>query len=107
MWGSLKQSRAVSGYSTSTLGKCGSSQCSSLYGPKSLGSDLPPLHGDVRSGKRRPKVGLMGGTVSRTIGAWDFTPNPLLYRLYTQILPRLMDIMRSRGKQRTRQSLGA
>ena len=54
----------------------------------------------------RFKEGL-GGTVSRTIGAWDFTPNPLLYRLYTQILPRLMDIMRSRGKQRTRQSLGA
>jgi peptidoglycan pentaglycine glycine transferase (the first glycine) len=53
----------------------------------------------------RFKEGL-GGTVSRTLGAWDFTPNPLLYRLYTRLLPRLMDLMRSRGKARTRQSLG-
>jgi peptidoglycan pentaglycine glycine transferase (the first glycine) len=54
----------------------------------------------------RFKEGL-GGYVSRTIGAWDFTPNPLLYKMYTQILPRVMDIMRVRGKARTRQSLGA
>ncbi len=54
----------------------------------------------------RFKEGL-GGYVSRTIGAWDFTSNPLLYKLYTQTLPRLMDVMRSRGKARTRQSLGA
>jgi peptidoglycan pentaglycine glycine transferase (the first glycine) len=54
----------------------------------------------------RFKEGL-GGYVARTIGAWDFTPSPLLYRMYTEILPRLMDVMRSRGKSRTRQSLGA
>ncbi len=54
----------------------------------------------------RFKEGL-GGTVSRTIGAWDFTPNPLLYKLYTEVLPRVMDIMRARGKTRMRQSLGA
>jgi lipid II:glycine glycyltransferase (peptidoglycan interpeptide bridge formation enzyme) len=54
----------------------------------------------------RFKEGL-GGYVSRTIGAWDFTPNPLLYKIYTQVLPRVMDIMRVRGKVRTRQSLGA
>jgi peptidoglycan pentaglycine glycine transferase (the first glycine) len=53
----------------------------------------------------RFKEGL-GGTVSRTIGAWDFTPNPLLYKMYTQVLPRVMDLMRARGKARTRQSLG-
>jgi peptidoglycan pentaglycine glycine transferase (the first glycine) len=53
----------------------------------------------------RFKEGL-GGYVSRTIGAWDFTPNPLLYKMYTQVLPRVMDIMRVRGKARTRQSLG-
>jgi peptidoglycan pentaglycine glycine transferase (the first glycine) len=52
----------------------------------------------------RFKEGL-GGYVSRTLGAWDFTPNPMLYRLYTQTLPHLMDIMRSRGKARTQQSL--
>jgi len=52
----------------------------------------------------RFKEGL-GGTVSRTIGAWDFTPNPMLYKMYTEVLPRVMDIMRVRGKARTRQGL--
>jgi len=49
----------------------------------------------------RFKEGL-GGYVSRTLGAWDFTPNPLLYKMYTGILPRVMDILRARGKSRTR-----
>jgi peptidoglycan pentaglycine glycine transferase (the first glycine) len=52
----------------------------------------------------RFKEGL-GGYVSRTLGAWDFTPNPMFYKLYTQILPKVMDLMRLRGKARTRQSL--
>ena len=52
----------------------------------------------------RFKEGL-GGYVLRTIGAWDFTHNPVLYKLYTEILPRLMDIMRARGKALTRQAL--
>jgi lipid II:glycine glycyltransferase (peptidoglycan interpeptide bridge formation enzyme) len=54
----------------------------------------------------RFKEGL-GGYVLRTIGAWDFSPSPMLYRMYTEFLPRLMDVMRRRGKARTRQSLGA
>jgi hypothetical protein len=41
--------------------------------------------------------------VIRTVGAWDFPSWPLGYRLYTQILPRILDRMRRRGKQRTRQ----
>jgi lipid II:glycine glycyltransferase (peptidoglycan interpeptide bridge formation enzyme) len=53
----------------------------------------------------RFKQGL-GGYVLRTIGAWDFTPSPWLYRLYTRILPKVMDGMRARGKARTKQSLG-
>jgi peptidoglycan pentaglycine glycine transferase (the first glycine) len=53
----------------------------------------------------RFKEGL-GGYVSRTIGAWDFASNPFMYRLYTQTLPKVMDVMRSRGKARTKQSLG-
>jgi peptidoglycan pentaglycine glycine transferase (the first glycine) len=52
----------------------------------------------------RFKEGL-GGVVSRTIGAWDFTPNPLLYRMYTEVLPRIMDIMRARGKSKTKHGL--
>ncbi len=54
----------------------------------------------------RFKEGL-GGYVSRSLGAWDFTPNPLWYKLYTQMLPKIMDVMRSRGKVKTQQSLGA
>jgi len=53
----------------------------------------------------RFKEGL-GGYVLRTIGAWDFTPNPMLYKMYTEVLPHVMDIMRARGKARTKQSLG-
>ncbi len=54
----------------------------------------------------RFKEGL-GGCVVRTLGAWDFAPGKLLYRLYTQTLPRLLDLMRARGRRRTRQSIGA
>jgi lipid II:glycine glycyltransferase (peptidoglycan interpeptide bridge formation enzyme) len=54
----------------------------------------------------RFKEGL-GGYVLRTLGAWDYTPNPIFYKMYTEILPRVMNIMRKRGKARTRQSLGA
>jgi lipid II:glycine glycyltransferase (peptidoglycan interpeptide bridge formation enzyme) len=53
----------------------------------------------------RFKEGL-GGTVQRTIGAWDFPASPLLYKLYTQVLPRLLDLMRWRGRKRTQQSIG-
>lgn len=53
----------------------------------------------------RFKEGL-GGTVMRTIGAWDFPASPLLYKLYTQVLPRLLDVMRWRGRRHTRQSIG-
>jgi lipid II:glycine glycyltransferase (peptidoglycan interpeptide bridge formation enzyme) len=52
----------------------------------------------------RFKEGL-GGDVLRTLGAWDFTPNPMLYKMYTEVLPRVMDIMRARGKARTRNAL--
>jgi peptidoglycan pentaglycine glycine transferase (the first glycine) len=59
---------------------------------------------DSMWGVYRFKEGL-GGCVARTIGAWDLPVQPLLFRLYTQTLPRLLDIMRRRGKQRTRQFL--
>ncbi|HLO18262.1 MAG TPA: peptidoglycan bridge formation glycyltransferase FemA/FemB family protein, partial [Anaerolineales bacterium] len=48
----------------------------------------------------------MGGKVVRTLGAWDFAPTPFWYKLYSEIIPRALDIMRSRGKAKTRQSLG-
>ena len=59
---------------------------------------------DSMWGVFRFKEGL-GGQVVRTLGAWDFKSNPILYKLYTQAIPRLLDIMRARGKARTHQSI--
>jgi lipid II:glycine glycyltransferase (peptidoglycan interpeptide bridge formation enzyme) len=56
--------------------------------------------GDALWGVYRFKEGL-GGQVVRHIGAWDLPVSPLAYRLYTQILPRLLEVMRRRGKERT------
>jgi len=56
-------------------------------------------------GVYRFKDGL-GGKVVRTLGAWDFAPNPLWYKIYSEIIPRVLDVMRSRGKAKTKQSLG-
>jgi lipid II:glycine glycyltransferase (peptidoglycan interpeptide bridge formation enzyme) len=61
---------------------------------------------DSMWGVYRFKEGL-GGEVLRTLGAWDFAPNPLWYKIYSEIIPRVLDVMRSRGKAKTRQSLGA
>jgi len=60
---------------------------------------------DSMWGVYRFKEGL-GGKVVRTLGAWDFAPNPLWYKLYSEIIPRVLDVMRSRGKEKTKQSLG-
>jgi lipid II:glycine glycyltransferase (peptidoglycan interpeptide bridge formation enzyme) len=79
---------------------------------KAAGCELYDLWGapdvfdesDGMWGVFRFKEGL-GGQVVRTLGAWDFTPSPMLYKLYTQALPRILDVMRSRGRARTRQDL--
>jgi lipid II:glycine glycyltransferase (peptidoglycan interpeptide bridge formation enzyme) len=60
---------------------------------------------DSMWGVYRFKEGL-GGKVVRTLGAWDFAPNPFWYKLYSEVIPRLLDVMRSRGKAKTKQSLG-
>ncbi len=52
----------------------------------------------------RFKEGL-GGVVLRTLGAWDYVPNPFWYALYTKVVPKILDVMRSRGKAATRQKL--
>jgi peptidoglycan pentaglycine glycine transferase (the first glycine) len=60
---------------------------------------------DSMWGVYRFKEGL-GGRVVRTLGAWDFAPSPLWYKMYSEIIPRVLDVMRSRGKTKTKQSLG-
>jgi peptidoglycan pentaglycine glycine transferase (the first glycine) len=61
---------------------------------------------DSMWGVYRFKEGL-GGNVVRTLGAWDYAPSRLWYTIYSQIIPRFLDVMRSRGRARTRQNLGA
>jgi lipid II:glycine glycyltransferase (peptidoglycan interpeptide bridge formation enzyme) len=46
-----------------------------------------------------------GAEVVRTVGAWDFVVRPLLYALYTRLLPRALGILRARGRAQTRRSL--
>ncbi len=59
---------------------------------------------DSMWGVYRFKEGL-GGEVVRTLGAYDFAPNKLWYKLYTEVMPRVLDVMRSRGKEKTKQGL--
>jgi lipid II:glycine glycyltransferase (peptidoglycan interpeptide bridge formation enzyme) len=59
---------------------------------------------DSMWGVYRFKEGL-GGKVVRSIGAWDFVAKPIGYKLYTQILPRLLSLARLRGKAQTRRSI--
>ena len=59
---------------------------------------------DSMWGVFRFKEGL-GGLVVRTLGAWDFPASPWLYRLYTRTLPRLLDLMRRRGRAQTQREV--
>lgn len=63
------------------------------------------VESDSLWGVFRFKEGL-GAQVVRGLGAWDYPARPLLYRLYAQALPRLLDMLRRRGKARTRRMLG-
>jgi lipid II:glycine glycyltransferase (peptidoglycan interpeptide bridge formation enzyme) len=75
--------------------------CYDLWGAPDVFNESDPLWGVFRF-----KEGF-GGVVARTPGAWDLPLRPVLYRLYTTTLPRLLDFMRRRGRQHTRQSIGA
>ena len=61
---------------------------------------------DSMWGVYRFKEGL-GGQAVRTLGAWDFAPSRVWYKLYSELIPRVLDVMRSRGQAKTIQSLGA
>ena len=64
------------------------------------------IESDPLWGVFRFKEGL-GGQVVRTLGAWDYAPNPLWYAAYTRLMPAVLDVMRMRGRQRTRQGMQA
>jgi lipid II:glycine glycyltransferase (peptidoglycan interpeptide bridge formation enzyme) len=59
---------------------------------------------DSMWGVFRFKEGL-GGSVVRTLGAWDYPASPFWYKMYTQLVPRLLDVMRRRGRARTEHAL--
>jgi lipid II:glycine glycyltransferase (peptidoglycan interpeptide bridge formation enzyme) len=46
-----------------------------------------------------------GGAFVRHLGAWDYAPSPILYRLYTTVLPRVLNVMRRRGRAATQRAL--
>jgi len=46
-----------------------------------------------------------GGRVVRTLGAWDYPVQSMVFHGYTQVLPRVLAIMRSLGKSATKRSL--
>jgi lipid II:glycine glycyltransferase (peptidoglycan interpeptide bridge formation enzyme) len=60
---------------------------------------------DSMWGVFRFKQGL-GGQVVRHIGAWDYPIRPIWFKLYAQILPKILDVMRKRGKKQTAGELG-
>ena len=72
-----------------------------LWGAPDEFDKTDPLWGVFRF-----KAGL-GAEVVRFIGAWDLPLNPFLYRTYTQLIPRVLEIMRRRGEEETRSVIGA
>lgn len=61
---------------------------------------------DSMWGVYRFKEGL-GGEVVRTLGAYDFAPSKFWYSMYSDVMPRVLNFMRSRGKEKTKQGLSA
>lgn len=70
-----------------------------FWGAPDVFADSDPLWGVWRF-----KEGF-NGRVIRTPGALDYAPAPLLYRFYGSFLPRLLALMRRRGREQTRQML--
>jgi peptidoglycan pentaglycine glycine transferase (the first glycine) len=53
----------------------------------------------------RFKEGL-GGRIVRHIGAWDLPTRPIIYSLYTKMLPQFLNILRQKGKADTQKTVG-
>ncbi|HUF37140.1 MAG TPA: peptidoglycan bridge formation glycyltransferase FemA/FemB family protein [Anaerolineales bacterium] len=70
-----------------------------LWGAPEQFEETDPLWGVYRF-----KEGF-GGQVVRFIGAWDYPVRPFWYRIYTNILPKILDRMRGRGRAKTRETL--
>jgi len=71
-----------------------------LWGAPEVMDQTDPLWGVYRF-----KDGL-GGKRVRYLGAWDYPAQPLLYKFYTQTMPRLLNLMRRSGKAKIHQFSG-
>jgi lipid II:glycine glycyltransferase (peptidoglycan interpeptide bridge formation enzyme) len=60
---------------------------------------------DPMWGVYRFKEGL-GGELVRTVGAWDYPASAIWYQVYTRLVPRILDIMRARGRRQVQDALG-
>jgi lipid II:glycine glycyltransferase (peptidoglycan interpeptide bridge formation enzyme) len=49
----------------------------------------------------------LGGEIVRTLGAWDYPSRPIWYKTYTGVIPKVLSLMRARGRRRTEQDLAA
>lgn len=68
-----------------------------LWGAPKIFKEDDPMWGVYRF-----KEGL-GGKVISHIGAWDYTPRPYFYRIYNELIPRVLGWMRIRSKSSTLQ----
>ena len=71
-----------------------------LWGAPEVLNESDPLWGVYRF-----KEGL-GSCLTRYLGAWDYPCQPVVYKLYTQTLPRLLNMLRRQGQARTREMVG-
>jgi len=62
-----------------------------LWGAPDQLDDSDPMWGVYRF-----KLGL-GGELARGLSAWDYPARPLLYRLYLDVIPRYLDVLRRRA----------
>ena len=69
--------------------------CYDLWGAPDVFDETDSMWGVYRF-----KDGL-GARVVRTLGAWDYPSRPILYQLYTQVLPRILNITRKVRKNKT------
>ncbi|MBC8505132.1 MAG: peptidoglycan bridge formation glycyltransferase FemA/FemB family protein [Anaerolineales bacterium] len=63
-----------------------------LWGAPNVFDESDPMWGVFRF-----KRGL-GGTVQRTIGAYDYPVRPMFYKFYVQLLPHILDVIRKQRK---------
>lgn len=87
-WEAIKQSKAAG---------C---EIYDLWGAPDEFKESDPMWGVYRF-----KQGL-GALERRSIGAWDLALQPVVYGLYTQVLPRVIGVMRWRGRRQTRREVG-